>query len=73
MGFFKNNYLSLGVGLLFYILFLYYNTSGSQLCDCEATESYRPSGYARGSVNHFYHKQLIKTTTLWILSHQNQS
>lgn len=54
--FIKNNYLSLGIGMLFYILFLYYNTSGSQLCDCETTESYRPTGVSRGSVNHFYHK-----------------
>lgn len=54
--FVKNNYLSLGLGLLFYILFLYYNTSGSQLCDCETTESYRPTGTYRAGVNRFYHK-----------------
>lgn len=56
MEFLKNNYLSLGVGVLFYVLFLYYNTTGSQMCDCESTESYRPTGSSRGSVNHFYHK-----------------
>lgn len=52
----KNNYLSLCIGLFFYLLFVYYNTSGSQLCDCETTEKYKPESNARGSINRFYHK-----------------
>jgi hypothetical protein len=57
LDFMRSNALSLVIGALFYALFLYYNTSGSQLCDCESTENYKPSSvHSRGAVNRFYHK-----------------
>ena len=54
--FIKNNYLMLLIGLFFYGLFIYYNTSGNQICDCESTENYKPNSNNRNNINHFYHK-----------------
>ncbi|MEC4051012.1 hypothetical protein OX284_016370 [Flavobacterium sp. SUN046] len=54
--FIKENYLPIIVGGLFFALFLYYNKAGNSLCDCVATENYRPTSGSGGSVNHFYHK-----------------
>ncbi|WP_348824666.1 hypothetical protein [Flavobacterium aestuarii] len=53
--FIKANYLLLLVGLFFYGLFVYYNETGSRICDCESTENYKPTSAGR-SINHFYHK-----------------
>ncbi|MDG2432212.1 hypothetical protein [Flavobacterium sp.] len=54
--FIKTNYLSLLIGLCFYGIYMYYNTNGNQICDCETTENYRPTQGNRSSINHFYHK-----------------
>ncbi len=55
--FIRNNYLTLLLGLFFYLLFFYYNATGSSICDCESTENFKPN-YSGGhhSVNSFYHK-----------------
>lgn len=54
--FIKNNYLSIAIGLFFYLLFLYYNSAGNSLCDCETTENYKPAQTNNGGRTHFYHK-----------------
>lgn len=56
--FLKNNYLTLLIGLFFYGLFIYYNSAGNSLCDCESTENYKPTqSSGRGhTINRFYHK-----------------
>ena len=54
--FLKENYLVVILGTLFFGLFLYYDLAGGRLCDCETTESYKPSQFNRISINRFYHK-----------------
>jgi hypothetical protein len=54
--FIKTNYLILLMGLFFYGLFVYYNATGSSICDCESTGNYKPNATGRSSINHFYHK-----------------
>jgi|LakMenE18May11ns_1017448.scaffolds.fasta_scaffold5619969_1 hypothetical protein len=54
--FIKENSIALVLGCMFFGLYLYYNSEGNQLCDCESTESYKPSNVRQGGINRFYHK-----------------
>lgn len=55
--FIKQNAIGLGIGAVFYTVFLVFTYSGNRICDCETTENYKPSTYGRGtSVSRFYHK-----------------
>ncbi|WP_235894349.1 hypothetical protein [Flavobacterium zepuense] len=62
--FFKQNYIAIIIGLIFYFIYLQYTYAGNRMCGCETTEKYNAStsAYHRSTyrsgagVNRFYHK-----------------
>ena len=55
--FLKNNIVAIGLGLMFYSIYLYFAFSGNRICDCETTEKYSTNQTrTHRSVNRFYHK-----------------
>lgn len=58
--FFKKNLIAFGIGAFFLVLYLQFTFAGNRICDCQATEKYKPAstGTHRAAYigNRFYHK-----------------
>jgi hypothetical protein len=52
------NKFALIIGVLAYIMFLYFSYEGNRICDCQSTQKYQNGNTSHhgSTINRFYHK-----------------